>query len=190
MKKNIVTINASPRKGCIVGMRKYLLILLFFVAVSLSAQPGDQIVFSSVDLEGKPVSDAIFADVAVTMVNIWGTFCPPCIREMPDLGKLSVMYAGKVFQIVGIPIDIIDRTGKVLAGPRQDADRIIGATKASYRHIIPVPDMFAGMLRGVQAVPTTIFVDAEGHQIGSEYLGARSLKGWQKIIDSMLETRQ
>ncbi len=171
-------------------MRKYFLILLFFVALSLSAQPGDKIVFSSVDLEGKPVSDAIFADAAVTMINIWGTFCPPCIREMPDLGKLSAMYEGKGFQIVGIPIDIIDRNGKLLAGPRQDADSIIYATKASYRHIVPAPDMYAGVLRGIQAVPTTIFVDAEGHQIGSEYLGARSLKGWQKIIDSLLETRQ
>lgn len=37
------------------------------------------------------------------------------------------------------------------------------------------------------AVPTTIFVDSNGNQVGNAYLGSRSQKDWQKIIDGILE---
>lgn len=47
--------------------------------------------------------------------------------------------------------------------------------------------MFSGLLRGVQAVPTTIFVDSNGNQVGNAYLGSHSQKDWQKIIDGILE---
>ena len=47
--------------------------------------------------------------------------------------------------------------------------------------------LLSGLLRGVQAVPTTIFVDSNGNQVGNAYLGSRSQKDWQKIIDGILE---
>jgi hypothetical protein len=46
--------------------------------------------------------------------------------------------------------------------------------------------MMNGLLRNVQAVPTTIFVNSEGKIIGQIYMGARSQKDWQKIIDGLL----
>ena len=46
------------------------------------------------------------------------------------------------------------------------------------------------MLRGIQAVPTTFFIDKNGNQIGTVYLGSRSQKDWQKIIDKLLESQK
>ena len=43
--------------------------------------------FNTVDLNGKSVTQNIFADRKLTVVNIWGTFCGPCIEELPELGK-------------------------------------------------------------------------------------------------------
>ena len=51
--------------------------------------------FTAADLEGNPVSEEIFKDYDLTMINIWATFCGPCISEMPDLGKLNEEWKEK-----------------------------------------------------------------------------------------------
>lgn len=36
------------------------------------------------------------------------------------------------------------------------------------------------------AVPTTVFVDSEGNQVGEVYLGSNDYSGWAAVIDSLL----
>ena len=122
--------------------------------------------FKSETLEGEAVSDEIFSKADLTMVNIWGTFCGPCIREMPDLGELSREYADKGVQIVGLVSDV----GKA---KDEKAEEIVSTTKADYTHIIASQDLMTGILGSVNVVPTTIFVDKEGNQVGDVYSGAR-----------------
>ena len=55
--------------------------------------------FTAQDLEGNDVDDSIFDDYDVTMINVWGTFCGPCIQEMPDLGEISDEYADKGIRV-------------------------------------------------------------------------------------------
>lgn len=169
-------------KKLLIGMAVFCLAVLTF-----AQKAGDKISFSSKDLNGTAVTDEIFAKNKLTMVNIWGTFCPPCIREMPDLAKLNEAYKSKGVEVVGIPLDLTDRTGKILTAQKKDADAIIAATGASYTHIVPNPDMQMSFLRRIQAVPATIFVDSNGKQVGQMYLGARSQKDWEKIIDELLK---
>ena len=163
--------------------------LLAVATLSFAQKAGSKISFSSTDLNGKAVTESIFAENKITMLNIWGTFCPPCIREMPDLAKLNEENKAKGVQVVGIPIDIVDPYGKILAPERKDADKIISATGANYTHVVPNPAMLSGFLRNIQAVPATIFVDSNGVQLGKMYLGARSQKDWQKIIDGLMEKK-
>ncbi len=146
--------------------------------------------FASQDLDGNKISSELFADNKITMINIWGTFCGPCIREMPSLAKLSEENKSKGVEIIGIPIDIVDDWGKLDANAKSDALMIIKQTGVKYKNVVPTIEMFQTFLRGIQAVPTTIFVDKNGKQIGQDYLGARSQKDWQKIIDKLLETQK
>ena len=46
------------------------------------------------DLQGK-----------VVLVNIWGTWCAPCIKEMPSLDRLQALRGGEDFQVLTISID-------------------------------------------------------------------------------------
>lgn len=41
-------------------------------------------------------SPVVLADLQgrVTLINFWGTWCPPCIRELPEIVDLSERYAG------------------------------------------------------------------------------------------------
>lgn len=136
--------------------------------------------FETLTLDGEKATDAVFEEADLTMVNIWGTFCGPCIKEMPDLGELSREYADKGVQIVGMISD-------VSAPQDETALEIIEHTKADYTHLILSKDLMKGYLGTVQAVPTTVFVDREGKQIGEAYPGAKSKEDWSSILDEMLE---
>ncbi|WP_191014515.1 TlpA family protein disulfide reductase [Treponema zioleckii] len=164
-----------------------IIALLALTTLSFAQKAGDKISFSATDMSGKTVSSDIFAKNKVTMVNIWGTFCGPCIREMPDLAKLNEANKSNGVEVVGIVIDILDRKGNVDSRVKSSGETIIKQTGANYTHIIPTKEMFSGFLKNIQAVPTTIFVDSNGKQIGEAYLGARSQKDWQKIIDEILK---
>lgn len=151
-----------------------------------TAQPGILSVFTAQDLQGNGVNQEILAGKKLTMVNVWATFCGPCINEMPDLGALAQEYADKGVQIVGLLSDANASDGSVSASQVELAQEIVDATGANYLHIIPGTDMM-GLLYQITSVPTTFFVDETGTQVGTAYVGAKSKDAWAAIIDQMLE---
>lgn len=151
-----------------------------------TTQPGILSVFTAQDLQGNGVNQEILAGKKLTMVNVWATFCGPCINEMPDLGALAQEYADKGVQIVGLLSDANASDGSVSASQVELAQEIVDATGANYLHIIPGTDMM-GLLYQITSVPTTFFVDETGKQVGTAYVGAKSKDAWAAIIDQMLE---
>lgn len=143
--------------------------------------------FTAEDLEGNEVDQSIFADHDLTMVNIWATFCSPCLKEMPELGELNAEYADKGFQVVGIVIDVLNQDGSFNDEMVQTAKDAVELTGASYPHLLPSSDLIMYKLQFVSAVPETIFIDKDGNQVGESYLGARSKDQWAEIIDGLLE---
>lgn len=151
-----------------------------------TAQPGILSAFTAQDLQGNGVNQEILKGKKLTMVNVWATFCDPCINEMPDLGALAQEYADKGVQIVGLLSDAKASDGSVSASQVALAQEIVDATGANYLHIIPGTDMM-GLLYQITSVPTTFFVDETGKQVGTAYVGAEDKDAWAAIIDQMLE---
>ena len=56
------------------------------------------------DAEGKPVSFADFRG-KVILLNLWATWCPPCIRELPALDRLEGRLGGRDFHVVAVSLD-------------------------------------------------------------------------------------
>lgn len=71
-------------------------------------------VASFVDAEGKTTRIADFKG-KVTVVNIWATWCAPCVIEMPTLAKLATEYEGKPVEVVAISIDKPEAADKARA---------------------------------------------------------------------------
>lgn len=142
--------------------------------------------FKAEDSNGNEVTQEIFAGHKLTMVNIWATFCGPCLREMPELGELDKEYRDQGFQVVGMPTDVIDRAGAI--DPEQVAlvNEIAEKTGADYPHILPTQELVDAKLGSVTAVPETVFVDENGNQVGESYRGARDKAAWKEIIDGLL----
>jgi thiol-disulfide isomerase/thioredoxin len=155
-------------------------------STSASASAGLLSSFTATDLDGNQVDESIFADHKLTMINIWATFCSPCINEMPELGELNAEYAGEGFQVVGIAIDTLNSDGSVSDSQVELAREIVDETDADYLHHLPSSDLIRLKLNQVTAVPETIFVDSEGNQVGTSYLGARSSSEWAEIIEVLL----
>ena len=138
-------------------------------------------------INGNVVDESVFKGKKITMINIWATFCGPCINEMPDLGKINRDYADKGFQIIGIPVDITDYYGNLDENQVSLAKEIIDETGADYLHIMPSVSLNSAKLSQVTSVPETIFVDENGCQIGESYIGSRSEEQWLQIIDGLME---
>ncbi len=143
--------------------------------------------FTANDLEGNEVDQSILEDHKLTMVNVWATFCGPCLNEMPDLGALHTENADKGFQVVGVVIDVLNRDGALNQEQVDLAAEIVGKTGADYLHLLPSDDLIVALLGNVSAVPTTVFVDESGNLVGEVQLGARSKEQWQEMIDQLLE---
>jgi len=143
--------------------------------------------FTTTDIDGNTVNQSVFKGKKLTMVNIWATFCGPCINEMPDLGEISEEYADKDFQIIGIPVDVVDYYGNIDESQVELAKDIIDETGAVYLHLLPSVSLNQAKLSQVTSVPETIFVDENGNQVGESYIGSRSMAQWKEIIDGLME---
>lgn len=141
--------------------------------------------FTATDLEGNEVDPSIFAGHDLTMVNIWATFCSPCIEEMPELGEIHTEYAEKGFQIIGLVADTLKQDGTLDDAQVDTAKDIVAQTEASYLHLLPSSDLL-GIVSQATAVPTTFFVDKNGAQVGYAYQGSRTKAQWTAIIDPLL----
>ena len=82
------------------------------------AQEGIFQTMQMTDFDGNEVDKSLFEGHRLTMVNIWATFCNPCLSEMPELGELAAEYAKEEggVQIIGICTDITEKFFKPFAG--------------------------------------------------------------------------
>lgn len=170
-------------------MKKIFSIIVFLCATAVFSQNvGSVIEFSGEDFSGNNVGSELFSQNKITMINVWGTFCGPCIREMPDLAKISESHKNSGVEVVGVVIDVTDKKGNVNVRQKANAEKIVSQTGADYTHIVPSQKMISSVLRNVQAVPTTFFVDNTGKVIHS-VIGARDEKEWQTLIQSLLVSK-
>ena len=134
--------------------------------------------FSSVDLAGNTVTNEIFAEKDLTVVNVWATFCGPCIGEMPELGEWAKELPDNV-QIIGMVADV---NGVMDAEHLDLAGKIIGETGADFTHIIAGTKEFEPFLMEVTGVPTTFFVNKEGNIFGEPIVGAY-VDGYKEVVE-------
>lgn len=137
--------------------------------------------FSGQTTDGKTLTSDIFADSRLTMVNVWATFCGPCINEMPDLGAISSSYDPSDLQLIGIVSDVMEEDDALL----DTAKELIEETGADYPHLLLNKELYTDLVGASDSVPTTYFFDRDGALLG--YLvGARSKEDWKEIIDELL----
>lgn len=136
--------------------------------------------FSMQDLDGNVFDQTIFAGSELTMVNMWGTFCPPCIAEMPDLGKLAkVLESDYNARLIGLVVDISSEDTLALAKD------ILGRSEAAHLNLIP-DEAVSKFLQQFEFVPTTFFIDKEGYILGQPVVGGHSYGDYLVLVKNLL----
>ncbi len=143
--------------------------------------------FQTQDIYETEIDQSIFNDHTLTMINVWGTFCGPCLDEMPDLGELQKEYEQKGLNIVGIVVDVQDGNLEILADEISLAREIAETTGADYSHLIVSEEMIESVLYQFNSIPTSFFVDSDGNIVSEFYIGARDKTKWADIIEENLE---
>ena len=146
--------------------------------------------FRTQDIDGNEVNQDIFKDYPLTLVNVWGTYCGPCLEEMPYLGELHKEYADKGVNIVGIVIDAQDEDLQIIEDQRKLVKEIMEKTGADYTHLVVSNDLIESVLTQFDAIPASFFVDSSGNVVSEFYIGSRSKKDWVDLIEKTMEKQQ
>ncbi len=141
--------------------------------------------FQAQDVNGNAVTNDIFSNYDLTLVNLFTTWCSPCIKEIPELDAVRKEMADKNVNVIGIVLDV-NEDGKIDEDKMDRLKQIIESTKAQYTMVIPDEVLRSGRLKGVNSVPETFFVDKNGNIVGETYLGSHTKEEWIKIIEDEL----
>ena len=150
---------------------------------AVAEEPARQIIFTGQDIEGNEISSDIFSKSKLTMVNVWATYCNPCLSEMPELGELAGAYEEEEFQVIGIISDVMDTADQKTIDM---AKELIAQTEADYPHLVLNESVYFALLTDVAVVPTTFFIDENGVVLDT-VLGAMNRSGWEEKINELLE---
>lgn len=138
--------------------------------------------FTTQDIYGNEVTEAVFSDYDITLVNMMATWCGPCVNEMPDLAQLQKDMSDKKVNIVVVVLD----TG---AGEEIDENAVAKAQElaeisdAEMTFMIPDSGYMNGRAANVSAVPESFFVDSNGNIVSEPYVGAKNYDKWMKIVE-------
>ena len=137
------------------------------------------------DFDNNEYTEDMLKGHKVNMINIWGTFCGPCIREMPELEEISEMYDEKDLKLIGLPGDLYGTDGVVDEDQVATALDIMDNTGTKYTMLIPSMEIESWVMDSVRFYPTTIFVNENGEHL-KFVEGAKSKEEWIEIIDEVL----
>ncbi|MBP3217251.1 MAG: TlpA family protein disulfide reductase [Lachnospiraceae bacterium] len=147
-------------------------------------EEGTTLSFETVDTNGNPVdSETLFAQNKVTMINIWGTTCGPCIGELPELEKMNKEFNQKGGAIVGLVNDVWVNNSKYLGEARD----ILSDTGVTYTNLCAWEG--CNDVLPVVGTPTTYFVDSQGKLIGDPILGADPAKYVEKMEEYLSQAK-
>lgn len=130
-------------------------------------------------MDGNEV-DGYFKGTKLTVLNVWGTFCGPCIDEMPDLQKISEEFKASGVRVTGLITDGED------ASSIEDAKSIMEQTGVTYDQILPKGQIMDLVGNKFDYVPATVFVDENGMILKTFIPGSVSHDEFKSIIEGLL----
>ena len=145
----------------------FCLLLILSMMLSLAFAEEGLPSFTTTDMDGNTVTQDIFANYDLTVVNIWTTWCIYCIEEMPALAQFKTMLPDNVNFITLCEDASTDM---------ELAEKILQASGANFQTLIANQEIIDQYLYNVYSIPTTLFLDSNGVPVRSAVVGVPSLE--------------
>lgn len=142
--------------------------------------------FSTQDVYGNAYTKDIFKDYDLTLVNVYTTWCTPCVQEMPDLDKLYQQVKDEGVNVIGVVLDVLNEKGEIVQDDLERAQDLVERTGVSYPTLLPDSTYMNGRLIGIEGFPETFFVDKDGNIVGETYSGSGDLDYWLSVVETEL----
>jgi thiol-disulfide isomerase/thioredoxin len=111
------------------------------------------------DLDGKSRKVGDWAG-KVLVVNFWATWCPPCLKEIPEFIGMQEKLAARGVQFIGIAADHPDKVREFAAKMRINYPILLGEMD-----VIEIARLAGNDVGGL---PFTVILDRRGHWVRSE----------------------
>jgi thiol-disulfide isomerase/thioredoxin len=118
----------------------------------------------------------------IVLVNLWATWCIPCLKELPDLAKLNQKYKDQGLKVIAVSMD--DEADLPLA-IKLLAERGPGLT--SYLQAEGDQEKFVGVIDPTWSdiMPTTFLLDREG-KMAVKLLGGKTAAEFEAALAPLL----
>ena len=114
----------------------------------------------------------------IRIINFWATWCPPCLKEIPDFIALQEQYTGKNIQFIGVAID-----------NKESVEQFLSSKTINYPILLAENEglILAHQLGNIMnSVPYTIVVNQQG-LIVKQYQGEVKKDELLKVIESLVQ---
>jgi len=122
--------------------------------------------FTAKTLDGRELSLEALRG-SVVLLNVWATWCPPCIKELPALERLNQKLGPEGLKIVAVSID----APAAAEGPFSELHAYVEHLGLTFT-VLHDPKGIAQDLFAPTGLPTTVLIDRNG-RIRNTILGAR-----------------
>ena len=117
----------------------------------------------------------------VVMLNFWGTWCPPCRAELPDIVRLRKELQPKGFEVIGLGVNERPRGGATVEAHVAD---FASKNGLAYPLLIANGDLIEAY-GGLEGVPTTFIVNGKG-EIVDVMVGMRDEATFRQAVEKAM----
>ena len=112
----------------------------------------------------KAIAAAFSSESTVRLMNVWATWCVPCVEEMADLRAIGSTFGSRV-SVVGVSLD--DMLPGDRAASRKKVVAFLDRQRIAFPNIYYAgnADALGDYLRFDGAIPITIAYDRAGHEL-------------------------
>ncbi len=156
-------------------------------SVAQNTPTAGTIQFTAQDMQGTLRNSSEWIGKQPVVINVWGTWCPPCRREIPELVRLHKEYEQKGVQMIGLTV-VRNETPQHVIEFAQQHDM-------NWQMLVATQE-FAQNYQ-IFSVPTTIFLDKEGNvvkvkdangQLVDRFVGPRSYEVFKAAFERIAST--
>jgi thiol-disulfide isomerase/thioredoxin len=132
------------------------------------------VTFAVYDVNGTLQQSSQWIGKKPVVINFWGTWCPPCRKEIPEMVKLYDEYQGKNIELIGLAVN--DTPDKVVNFARTNKMNWV---------MLMADEGVINAFAPITGVPTTVFLDHTGKEV-HRHIGPISYKQLKQAFDALL----